>query len=326
MIETMFRSDDVAPAERFARWYEVSEQAYAPVEIHSDHKADFRATIRNLDLGIVQVSTLTYPPVQVSRTPKLIRQSDPEAFQLWLNLRGIIRITQGGRGAELAGQDLVLFDTSRPYHGFTDAVAGVVVQWPRALMPLGPDAVSRLTAVRISAGQGMGALLSRHLIELTRQAAHYRPADTARLSTITLDLLAALCAHHLEAEASLPPEARQQALQAKIHDFIQQRLGDPDLSPETVAAVHQISMRYLYKLFPHQGLTVAGWIRQRRLERCRSDLADPHLSRVPIHAIAARWGFTDSAHFSRAFRAAYGMPPKDYRHLTQQAHTVRGTP
>jgi AraC-like DNA-binding protein len=193
-------------------------------------------------------------------------------------------------------------------------------------MPLGPDAVSRLTAVRISAGEGMGALLSRHLIELTRQAAHYRPADTARLSTITLDLLAALCAHHLEVEALLPPETRQQALQAKIHDFIQQRLGDPDLSPETVAAVHQISMRYLYKLFQRQGLTVAGWIRQRRLERCRSDLAAPHLSRVPIHAIAARWGFTDSAHFSRAFRAAYGMPPKDYRHLTQQAHTVRGTP
>jgi methylphosphotriester-DNA--protein-cysteine methyltransferase len=27
----------------------------------------------------------------------------------------------------------------------------------------------------------------------------------------------------------------------------------------------------------------------------------------------ARWGFTDPAHFSRAFRAAYGMPPAEYR-------------
>ncbi|MFI1584452.1 helix-turn-helix domain-containing protein [Embleya sp. NPDC020630] len=34
-----------------------------------------------------------------------------------------------------------------------------------------------------------------------------------------------------------------------------------------------------------------------------------------ILAVAARWGFTDGANFSRAFRASYGMPPGDYGHL-----------
>ncbi|GAA2788117.1 hypothetical protein GCM10010470_23340 [Saccharopolyspora taberi] len=56
------------------------------------------------------------------------------------------------------------------------------------------------------------------------------------------------------------------------------------------------------------------WIRQRRLERCRRDLTNPHLRQRPVHAIAARWGFTDPAHFSRIFRAAYGLSPSDYRH------------
>jgi AraC-like DNA-binding protein len=180
-------------------------------------------------------------------------------------------------------------------------------------MPIRPDTLDRLTAVRIPAGEGMGALLSRHLIELARHAAHYRPADAARLSTITADLLAALCAHHLEADTCLPPETRRRALQAQIHDFIHRHLGDPGLTPDAIAAAHQISIRYLYKLFEHQGLTVAGWIRQRRLERCRRDLADPQLGCVPIHAIATRWGFTDRAHFSRIFRTAYDMSPKDYR-------------
>jgi AraC-like DNA-binding protein len=293
----------------------MATRAMIPTLIRSHHQADFRATVRNLDLGAVQVSDLTYPPLQVSRTPKLIRQSDPEAFELWLTLRGTIEITQAGRTAEIAPQGLVLFDTSRPWHGQTAAVAGVVVLFPRALMPIRPDTLSRLAAVHIPAGEGMGALLSRHLIELTRQASHYRPADTARLSTITMDLLTALCAHHLEADACLPPETRRRALQAQIHEFIQQHLGDPALCPNAIAAAHQISTRYLYKLFEHQGLTVAGWIRQRRLERCRRDLADPQLGCVPIHAIATRWGFTDRAHFSRIFRTAYGVPPKDYRHL-----------
>lgn len=58
---------------------------------------------------------------------------------------------------------------------------------------------------------------------------------------------------------------------------------------------------------------MAAWIRQRRLERCRRDLLDPALADLPVSAVAARWGLMNAAHFSRAFRAAYGLPPTEYR-------------
>jgi AraC-like DNA-binding protein len=58
---------------------------------------------------------------------------------------------------------------------------------------------------------------------------------------------------------------------------------------------------------------VAAWIRERRLERCRRDLLDPVLAERPVSAVAARWGLTDPAAFSRLFRAAYGVPPLEYR-------------
>jgi hypothetical protein len=51
-----------------------------------------------------------------------------------------------------------------------------------------------------------------------------------------------------------------------IHAFIQRPVSDPDLSPETIAAAHHISLRLLHKLFSEEGETVAGWIRTRRLE------------------------------------------------------------
>ena len=47
--------------------------------------------------------------------------------------------------------------------------------------------------------------------------------------------------------------------------------------------------------------------------RCRQDLADPTLAHRSVSAIAARWGFTDPAQFSRAFRAAYDLAPTEYR-------------
>ena len=54
-------------------------------------------------------------------------------------------------------------------------------------------------------------------------------------------------------------------------------------------------------------------IRTRRLERARRDLVDRSLSDESIHQIASRWGFVSKSHFSRAFRAAYGQSPSDFR-------------
>lgn len=64
---------------------------------------------------------------------------------------------------------------------------------------------------------------------------------------------------------------------------------------------------------------MAGWIRERRLERCRRDLLDPALAARPVGAVAARWGLVEPASFSRAFRAAYGLPPAAYRRTMGRA-------
>ncbi|MFD0380938.1 helix-turn-helix domain-containing protein, partial [Streptomyces sp. NPDC127112] len=39
----------------------------------------------------------------------------------------------------------------------------------------------------------------------------------------------------------------------------------------------------------------------------------PDLTRRPVHSIAARWGFSSAAVFSRAFRQAYGTSPTELR-------------
>lgn len=75
-----------------------------------------------------------------------------------------------------------------------------------------------------------------------------------------------------------------------------------------------ISLSCLHRIFEQsQGETVAAWIRGRRLESARRDLAAPSLHKTPIHAVAACWGIPRASDFTRAFRAAYGLPPKEYR-------------
>lgn len=98
-----------------------------------------------------------------------------------------------------------------------------------------------------------------------------------------------------------------------VQHFIDQHLADAELTPAGIAAAQHMSVRSLQRLFARHKLTVAGWVRAQRLARCRSDLADPRLCQLPVQHIAARWGFTAAAHFSRSFRAAYGITPNEFR-------------
>ncbi|TDC78656.1 helix-turn-helix transcriptional regulator [Streptomyces hainanensis] len=132
--------------------------------------------------------------------------------------------------------------------------------------------------------------------------------DVPDLGRAVIDLLATT----LE---SRPAETPGHALALRVQAFVRHHLGDPDLSPGTIAAAHHISVGYLHRIFRTlgHGTTLAAWIRHERLEGARRQLADPAYRAVPVHRIAARWGFTDAAVFSRTFRAVYGMPPRDYR-------------
>jgi AraC-like DNA-binding protein len=108
-------------------------------------------------------------------------------------------------------------------------------------------------------------------------------------------------------------EGRGGQLLAQIKTYIDANLADPALTPGTIAERHYISVRQLHKLFECEALTVSRWIRHRRLDRCRAELADPAVSDVPVQVIAARWGLGHASHFAHAFRLAYGCSPQEYR-------------
>ncbi|MDN5932572.1 MAG: helix-turn-helix domain-containing protein [Pseudonocardia sp.] len=74
-----------------------------------------------------------------------------------------------------------------------------------------------------------------------------------------------------------------------------------------------MSTRHLHRLFAHRGGTVTQQIQRLRLERCRRELLDPRSDTRSITDISRQWGFADLATFSRAFRCAYAVSPRDWR-------------
>jgi AraC-like DNA-binding protein len=102
-------------------------------------------------------------------------------------------------------------------------------------------------------------------------------------------------------------------LRPRIEHFIETHLPEPSLNPAVIAESVGISVRHLHRIFAAKGCTVTEWIRERRLERCRSDLADPCLRERSITDVAFFWGFSDSAHFSHCFRQEFGVSPRQFR-------------
>ncbi|MFJ2900668.1 helix-turn-helix domain-containing protein [Streptomyces sp. NPDC087218] len=325
MLATEFSTDVVAAPERFVLWVEATGESHMRNRLRSNDCHDFRARMRSVDLMDVQVAVLAYPHLEIARTTKLIRQSDPEVYQINYFLGGQGNLTLDRRDVRLGTGDLVVMDSSRPFRGDVHADPGrwshLTVQLPRKLLPLPEKTVQGLLAVPISGRSGMGGVFARWLTDLTAHADEFTPADIPAFTQVTVDLLTSLLGRCLGADDAMGPQLDRRTLQVRICDYIHQNLGESALSVGAIAAAHRISVRRLYQLFAEEDTTPAAWIRERRLECCRRDLADLHLRSRPIHAIAARWGFPDPAHFSRIFRSAYGISPRDYRH-----HALHGQP
>ncbi|MEU4568769.1 helix-turn-helix domain-containing protein [Micromonospora sp. NPDC023956] len=316
------------PADRWPYWLDVTGRAAAPIAMSTEHAADFRGSARLVDLGGVSLTRFRYQSLAGKRTPKLIRQGDPGIYQLALTVAGSSGIS-ARRQHTLVGRDAFTFlDYGRPYElvhiadGVHQEAGALTVVIPKAMLPIAPDRLERITAARLSGSEGMGALIAGHLDRLTRHPEQFSAAEAPRLARITVDLVAAMLAGHLDVEETLPAEVRQQALLTRVLAFIDRHLGDAALTPQAVADAHHVSVRTLHRLFAAEPETVGQVIRRRRLERCRRDLADPRLRGRTVQAIGWRWGFTDKAHFSRVFRAAYGMSPQSYREAEALARTV----
>lgn len=69
-----------------------------------------------------------------------------------------------------------------------------------------------------------------------------------------------------------------------------------------------MSVRSLYRLFADQGLVVAQYIKNRRLDLCARALQNVH-DDEKLAGIGYRWGFSDHSHFSTAFKQRFGVTP-----------------
>jgi AraC-like DNA-binding protein len=116
----------------------------------------------------------------------------------------------------------------------------------------------------------------------------------------------------LDSQASAAARSQSsycQKILGRARDYIDQHLGDEDLTPANIAMGIGISTRYLSQLFQAEGVSVMRWVQRRRLEQCRQELERGTPGRTRISEIAYCMGFKNVSGFNRAFKAHFGVSP-----------------
>ncbi|MFI8073920.1 helix-turn-helix domain-containing protein [Streptomyces sp. NPDC086033] len=270
-----------------------------------------------MPLGVEIVVTET-APVRLpgerwprTRTHRLSARAGGEF--LFVGVRGGTPAPEGFVDIPLDPGDICFYDAERPPSlELLGQVRLKVFLVTREALALPDHALRRVMAAPVSRSSRLGGLLSPFLSELADTVSVSPPAISEMLSWNAVNLLATLATEQ-SGDGTAEPSGTQSLPLSRIQEFIDRHLADPDLSPETIAAAHHISVRYLHKLFQDEDTTVGRWIQRRRLEECRRDLLHRVRGRRTIAAVAARWGFLSAPHFSRVFRAAYGMSPSEWR-------------
>lgn len=257
-------------------------------------------------IGDLEVADVTTNAHSLRKSAADVRAEDGRYFFLILQQAGGSVLMQHERQARLEPGDLALIDSrySSEFR-YLDGMRHLSFHLPC-------DALERRMAGRapricdtIRGTEPIGTVLGGFIRQIVASHTSLDARENSAMGEALLCMLAPLAEDVEQRGGSLRDYLRVVA-------YINARL-QLDLTPEMIGREVGVSVRSLYRLFEDRDQSLAGYIRERRLQRCAEELRASSHSHENLTCIAYRWGFKDSAHFSRSFRACFGVSPREYR-------------
>ncbi|HEY0248976.1 MAG TPA: helix-turn-helix domain-containing protein [Gryllotalpicola sp.] len=302
-------TDRLDAAERQSALREVLASSTAPHETRFVGPADSsRVRLSGWALGadaalIVESST----GIEHRRDARHDHASAPErvAFVLHGGPSGTYSRGEGGE-APLRSGGLYVTDLSSHFVYHRAGPGEVrILQLERSALGLSAEAVCAAASGVIRSP--LYGLFRAQLLELVGAAERIsHSAEAGNVAAAVARLAASLLETAGEDDA-----AATDYLKERIELYLRMNFRRRDLSPEFIAYAHNISVRYLFKLWSNQPQTLMETVYALRLDHARQLLAaDPTL---PVARVAFESGFENASHFSRRFRGVYGVVPSELR-------------
>jgi AraC-like DNA-binding protein len=246
----------------------------------------------------------------MTRGPALVARS-PDQLLIYLELEGSCDNDWAGRRGRIEAGDIQIVDYARPFHSVTTDYTNLILilareSVPAALLTMEPHGLV------FRHGSGAARLIGAAMQELYAQADDLTVSEAEAAIEGIVALTTAYARARLASEADHVKSKRKAAL-----DYIDAHLANAQLGPGEIADAAHLSRASLYRLLAAEG-GIRAVLLQRRLDQALRLLLADNKDEQSLTDVAKRCGFGGTSQFSRAFRARFGLPPRQYRALVRQ--------
>ena len=247
----------------------------------------------------------------MTRSPAPITHGADQLLIL-LQTKGSVDTDDGGRRSRREAGDVAIVDYARPLHSVATDYGNLMIVLARENVPAALLALEPHGLVFPREG-GAARLIGAALREFYAQADHLTVSE-AEAAIEGIVALTTACARAKLAgdEADHVKSKRKAAL-----DYIDAHLGSPRLGPDGIADAAHLSRASLYRLFAAEGGIRAVLLKRRLDQAVRLMLADEK-DEYSLKEIVKCCGLGGTSQFSRAFRARFGVPPRQYLALVRE--------
>lgn len=306
MIEH-FSTRSLTGTDKLSYWRSLMARTYSGLSTQplSPH---FEATVSRWQMGGITMTRPRATPVSVERRLMEAGHAGGPRLKLHVFRSGQGRVVHRRREMDVRAGDMVLCASEEVYRfDLRNDHELIVAEFDRAVLADMPGWVDDAVATCIPREAPSTRLLHDFLLSLWREceASPQGLPDDGYDGVFCSLLLASLRPGGTRVQPS------RHGLLERARAIVAARLADHTLSPATIAAEMGVSLRRLQAAAAGQGVTLGGYINERRLALAAQKLTlEPQRS---ITQIAFDCGFSDSSYFSRRFQERFGETPRRYR-------------
>ena len=299
----------------FSTFQPKAEKAVVLVDVERAENSLFS----DFEVHHVQLDNLTFcevscDPVVVKRENRHISKDGIDDLLLMFQLAGEALFTINNKNYFVKQGDLAIVEAGQPYN--------IIYQKScrRLFLRMSKQILSNLCIekkvswpmFRNLQASPMGRILLCFMMSIVANSKDLQQTDGHSISTCIQNLLETVLRSD-DSNKLFIDQSESVSMTDQIFDYLEINFRNSDIKPQRIAKEFSISVRYLHSLVSATGTTLSKWLWERRLLASYEALQNHRFQGKKIIEVAFDFGFSDAAHFSRAFKTRFGLTPSEAR-------------
>jgi len=292
-------------------WREASRPFYETSPIVGSERDDLEGAIRSREIAGLTFASVTFNAQRYKRDRRIIAYSELDHYLVAVVTGGMISGDGAGVCFSAKPGDICVLDLAQTLHSEVTSGGTLSVLIPRPALAKATS-FTNLHGRVLAAQLPMTKLLTAYLEGMKNLESNLSDDNRVAVQEALVTLLAAALQGGNQADEG-DVRYLSLALRQRVLDYIDQNINNPALGLDLILRRFNVSRAHLYRAFSEDG-GVASVIRDRRLDAAFLELKQKNMAFGSIAKIAFGYGFSNATHFTRCFRARFGLAPNEARH------------